>query len=248
MKMKYSLIAIGVLFIIGLSVSSTYAKIDPETAVGIWLFEEKKGNEVEDSSGKGHNGMIQGPTKWVEGKFGEALEFAGGNSVSIPDDDAFNFGEKKSFTVVFWFSFENPQDWNRLVRERNPSPWGSGNAGWEIQTHQVDIHVTLDDAKKVNKRIDYPGAGDGQGIAPAQRRNFGSLTSISMSILPYPSKGDSAVFWTAEAWALNLMTFTSPISPFSATNRLTPAKYGLLVMFWRKSLTRKLEKVTPSTL
>lgn len=43
----------------------------------IWLFDEGKGNAVEDSSGNGHEGEFRGDLQYVEGKFGTALEFGG---------------------------------------------------------------------------------------------------------------------------------------------------------------------------
>ena len=44
---------------------------------GIWLFDEGKGDAVDDSSGNGHNGEFRGEPEYVEGKFGTALEFGG---------------------------------------------------------------------------------------------------------------------------------------------------------------------------
>lgn len=43
----------------------------------IWLFDEGKGETVEDLSGNGHDGEFRGELKYVEGKFGTALEFGG---------------------------------------------------------------------------------------------------------------------------------------------------------------------------
>ena len=62
------------------------AQIDPETVVGVWMFETDPKDGVRDNSGNGHNGEVTGDVKWVQGKFGEALEFPGvsGNLVSIP--------------------------------------------------------------------------------------------------------------------------------------------------------------------
>jgi hypothetical protein len=58
------------------------AKIDPKSIVGIWLFDEGKGDNVKDSSGNGHDGTIIGRgSKWVDGKYGKALEFTGANHV-----------------------------------------------------------------------------------------------------------------------------------------------------------------------
>jgi len=54
-----------------------YAKIDWETAVGIWLFDEEKGDVASDTSGNGNDGQLMNAPKWVEGKFSKALEFDG---------------------------------------------------------------------------------------------------------------------------------------------------------------------------
>lgn len=67
-----SLILVGLVLI---NVSD--AKIDPDTLIGLWLFDEGKGDIAKDSSKNGRDGtLIKGP-KWVDGKFGKALEFGG---------------------------------------------------------------------------------------------------------------------------------------------------------------------------
>ena len=54
-------------------------------------FDEGKGDPVEDKSGKGNNGAIQGGAKWVEGKSGKALESSGKDSfVEIQDSASLN--------------------------------------------------------------------------------------------------------------------------------------------------------------
>ena len=67
-----SLIAISLFF-----AGQSSAKIDPETAIGIWLFDEGKGDVAADSSGNGNDGTLKNGPKWVAGKFGKALEFDG---------------------------------------------------------------------------------------------------------------------------------------------------------------------------
>lgn len=139
-----------------------FARVDPETAVGIWLFDEEKVDTVKDLSGSGNDGIVRNPPKWIDGKFGKAVEFAGSaQSIEVPDVDILNF-EEKSFSVVVWFNFSTPQDWNRLVRERNPSPWGSGNYGWELQTQGTQIHWSLDDRAGHHKKTTYANAGNGK--------------------------------------------------------------------------------------
>ena len=61
------------------------AKIDPETIVGAWLFDENKGDTAKDASGNGNDGTIMGTPQWVNGKFGKALELNGvGDYVDLP--------------------------------------------------------------------------------------------------------------------------------------------------------------------
>ena len=54
-------------------------------ATGIWLFDEGKGTAAKDAAGKGLDGVIKGNAKWVNGKFGKALELDGKTAyVEIP--------------------------------------------------------------------------------------------------------------------------------------------------------------------
>ena len=83
------------------------AAVSVDDAIGIWLFDEGRGNVAKDSSPNGNDGeLIAGP-KWVEGKFGGALEFDGsGTSVETESADkltGFELGDKTDFTVTAWF-------------------------------------------------------------------------------------------------------------------------------------------------
>ena len=53
------------------------AKIDPETIVGEWHFDEGSGEKAQDSSTNGYDGTLNNAPKWVEGKVGKALAFDG---------------------------------------------------------------------------------------------------------------------------------------------------------------------------
>jgi len=90
-------IVIFSLFITGFG----YAKIDPKTVVGLWLFDEGKGDTTKDSSGNGNDGTLMSKPKWVDGKFGKALEFDGSASyVNCGNNDILTM--TKEVTVVFW--------------------------------------------------------------------------------------------------------------------------------------------------
>ena len=83
------------------------AEVSVDDAIGVWLFDEGRGNVAKDSSPNGNDGeLIAGP-KWVEGKFGGALEFDGsGTSVETESADKlteFELGDKTDFTATAWF-------------------------------------------------------------------------------------------------------------------------------------------------
>ena len=80
------------------------AEVSVDDAIGVWLFDEGRGNVAKDSSPNDNDGeLIAGP-KWVEGKFGGALEFDGsGTSVETESADKlteFELGDKTDFFVT----------------------------------------------------------------------------------------------------------------------------------------------------
>jgi len=91
-----------------------FAAVDLGDAVGIWLFDEDKGNSAKDLSEKKNNGkLVKGP-KWVPGKFSSALKFTGNedhvvssSNVGIPPDG------KRS--IVFWFKPAKAKDRQSIV-------------------------------------------------------------------------------------------------------------------------------------
>ena len=91
------------------------AKIDPETAVGVWLFDEGAGKTAQDSSGKGNDGTING-AKWKKGKFGDGLEFSGGQSVSIDSTPDLQLGDEH--TMMAWF-FATDISQHRMLISKN---------------------------------------------------------------------------------------------------------------------------------
>ena len=81
-------------------VAPSEAKINLETAMGIWLLDENTGKKVKDVSGNNNHGEIQG-AKWAKGKFGSALKFNGKTDrVVIPNSDSLY--AKKAWTITSW--------------------------------------------------------------------------------------------------------------------------------------------------
>ena len=111
--MRQLILILGLTYsIIGILPQVSVAKIDPETAVGVWLFDEGAGNETKDASGNDHDGTING-AKWKDGKFGKALEFDGGQWVSIESTPELQVGEE--LTMMAWFFATDIGDWRQLI-------------------------------------------------------------------------------------------------------------------------------------
>lgn len=100
MKTIKSSLALLCIIIIGLMFTSqSFGKIELETAVAIWLFDKGSGDIAKDYSGNGNDGVIEN-AKWVDGKFGKALEFNGTDSCVKTGKKL--LGTLKEFTIVLW--------------------------------------------------------------------------------------------------------------------------------------------------
>ena len=82
-QLAKSILVCGILICISfMSPNLSSAKLDTETVLGIWFFDEGKGGTAKDSSKNGNDGEIV-DTQWVDGKFGKALKFEGGSHVAV---------------------------------------------------------------------------------------------------------------------------------------------------------------------
>ena len=105
MKSRLLWIGITALFIVGTLAVSSEAVLDPDTIVGIWKFDEGKGDTTKDSSENGNDGTLKNKPKWVDGKFGKALEFDGSSFVDMGNDASLQFDG--NVTIVFWVKPES---------------------------------------------------------------------------------------------------------------------------------------------
>ncbi len=109
------------LIVIGLIFSTqSFAKIDPTTVAGAWLFDEEEAEVVKDVSGNENNGVVKSIPKWDKGKFGAAIVLDG-------IDDYVNCGAQESlsvglddFSLVAWMraSKNTPGSWSGCVISR----------------------------------------------------------------------------------------------------------------------------------
>ena len=91
---------IGVFLLIALPGN---AEFDFQNITGMWLFDEGDGSVATDSSSQKNDGTIHG-AKWVDGKFGKALEFDGTDDwVEIPHAESVWFEAGTSFTLTLHF-------------------------------------------------------------------------------------------------------------------------------------------------
>lgn len=69
------------------------------------LFYLPLDGNAKDMSGNGHDGVVEGNEKWVDGKFDEALFFNGTDTfVQIPLEKDITFNEDSSFTAAIWMN------------------------------------------------------------------------------------------------------------------------------------------------
>jgi len=98
-KLRFaSICALLVAFGLALACQS-YAKIDPATVVGLWLFDEGGGKVAKDTSGNGNDGTFIGGVAWVDAKYDEGLEFDGTGWLECGKGASLDFKESTNFSV-----------------------------------------------------------------------------------------------------------------------------------------------------
>lgn len=174
------------LFLILLTISSlSYAKISPESVVGVWLLDEGRGEEVKDISKNRNDGKVVG-AEWVDGKIGKALEFDGISHVEIPAS-ASTDNYVDGFTYLLWVMPKSTpsnvnvrlieRDWHNPTIQIGPSDfygstqikgdqansnirggkWSMGEWSFVALTWDGSILKLYVDGKMVNeKKLDKP--------------------------------------------------------------------------------------------
>ncbi len=104
-------------------VAMPVAALDTDGLVGAWLLDDGKGETVTDSSDNGLDGKIaKGKPKWVDGKFGGAMEFGGQDMVTVDDDNALDLEE---FTIAAWVNIPKISGaWQIIASKEHRGPTG----------------------------------------------------------------------------------------------------------------------------
>jgi len=129
--LKRLILLYSVVVILCLGVSElAVARIDPGSVVGLWVFDAN--GDMEDISGKGHDGAIEGNVDWVQGKFGLAVEVDGASAVIVEHADDMNL---ESFSLLAWVNIPTaPTDWWTIAAkdgwpDRNYGIWLASGTG-----------------------------------------------------------------------------------------------------------------------
>lgn len=123
-RLRLALVWVSIIVISLMFVGQSYAKIDLETCVGMWLLDEGKGDVIRDSSGNGLDGTITGNLKWVKGKFGSGLQYVGNGSdfASVKHRDSMDL---ETYTLMAWTKLTDRADYQCIVGKEEP--FGVGN-------------------------------------------------------------------------------------------------------------------------
>jgi len=130
---RFTIICISFIIISSMFAGQSYAKIDPENILGIWLFDEEEGDITEDASENGNDGTLINTPAWIDGVFGSALDFNGSSTyVDCGNDEALNV---KVFSVSFWCNITITEGWNHIISRGSHVAGGEhGSVNWGIMT------------------------------------------------------------------------------------------------------------------
>ena len=114
-------------------------KVDRDTIIGIWLFDEDiNNNVVKDASGNGHAGEVKGSPKVVNGHFGKALSFSGNDQIVVPHHDRFS---TSTFTLMAWINIEDIlSGWRMIVGKDD---WPDRNYAMFVHEHGERLHCAF---------------------------------------------------------------------------------------------------------
>ena len=101
---RRSLTVYAVFAVVGLlCLSHSSAQVDPDTIVGVWLFNEGSGSIAKDNSGHGYDADLKANPAWVGGRYGSALEFNGASYLEIrQSSENLSFGGAAPFSITAW--------------------------------------------------------------------------------------------------------------------------------------------------
>lgn len=158
------LVCVGLIVLSLMFTGMSSAEFDLKTVIGMWLFDEGKGNTAADSSENGNDGKFENDPKWTkDGKFGAALEFDGNESkghVVVGD-----LGLSGEITLVLWANPRDAANDDRLISNIN----GPANPAFTTRYQGETVEIWSSAWKPVIPKFDdnkwghYAFVFDGEG-------------------------------------------------------------------------------------
>jgi len=140
---RLTIICISFIIVSLMFAGQSYAQVDSETVLGVWLLGEGKGDTTEDASGNGHDGTLMGSPNWIAGQSGNALEFTGsGTYVDCGNAEALNV---EVFSVSFWCNIPSTQYWNHMISRGSHVASGTpGSVNWGVMMYDAQETILFE--------------------------------------------------------------------------------------------------------
>ena len=132
---KFAKLILAIVISIGLSIPA-FAAINPEDVIGLWTFDEGDGDIAKDSSENGRDGEIVGNAEWVDGKYGQAIEFTGG-FVRVEHDDNMDL---ETFSMTAWVNVPGALATYQYVVGKEA--WPNRNYAMWILPDRINVGIT----------------------------------------------------------------------------------------------------------
>jgi len=146
---RLTIICISFIIVNLMFAGQSYAEVDSESILGIWLLDEGQGDIAEDSSDNGHDGTLGGGPTWIDGVYGKALDFSGSSSyIDCGNAEAFNV---EVFSVSFWYNIPSTQSWNHIVSRGEHYGGNPGAVNWGVMMYadqETILYEVYNDAVK----------------------------------------------------------------------------------------------------
>ncbi|MGE0883097.1 MAG: LamG domain-containing protein [Blastocatellales bacterium] len=123
----------------------------PGGLVAAWNFDETKGEQVKDSSGHGHHGILRG-AKRAAGKFGGAVECEKDALIEVPHTPELN-DFKQGITIAAWVNRRADESWNTVISREIKDGW-SEYFGLAVVKNKALFSVDGDGANYQNIKSD----------------------------------------------------------------------------------------------
>lgn len=141
---------ISIMFSLIIIANISSGNVAEDGLVAYWSFDEGTGKTATDVTENGHDGVFVGNPKWVDGKFGTALEFDGeGDHVKVEDKNTLDLTDE--VTLMAWFSPSAALTSRRMMVKNNSIfvIFDFGN------TNSVDFLVKPDNLFAQSKTTDW---------------------------------------------------------------------------------------------